>query len=228
MAKRFKELADKETSKEQGKYMPSEKEEILIKKLNIFLRQARVGEDARVAMDKKGAALRAGQHWGSNASPGVTLIDSSIGVSMYEKMVDSTTRTKPQPEIFAKNSDDEDAAILLESAVLQNWDFAKLQQKIKQAALLAGFSRPPLIYAEWIPELRNGIGDINFRTIPGYRTIIDNKTAYINEMEYVGFKEKMTRRINSVCSIQTWLIKLNKLLQKVTTALSIRTRILTT
>lgn len=191
--KSFKDIASAETKRVNEQYISSPEQEILIKKLNLFVRRSQVGEDERVSKDVLGAKLRNGEHWGDTARENVSYITSNIGTAMYEKMVDATTRVKPSPEIFAKNSDDDEAAQLLQAAIIQNWDTSKFQQKLKIAALQAGFTRPPLHYLYWDAELKNGIGDINSRIIPAYRTIIDNKTPFISEMEYVGFKEQLTR-----------------------------------
>jgi len=190
----FRDVARRENKKAEGKEVNTDEEEKLLKACKKFYRMSKKGEETRMAQDRKGTKLREGQHWSQGAAPGTNLITSNNSASLYEKLVDSVVRNKPVPEVSAYDTDDDEAAGVLEAAIMQVWEDNFMQQKMKQAAIQVGFTRPVLLYIEWDRAGRGGIGMINTRTIPAYRSIIDNRHTFLTDMEFSGFKEYTTRR----------------------------------
>ena len=167
--------------------------EALISRLKSYRKKALVGQEQRESRARKGARLRAGDHWTDGIAQGRTAIVANEATALYERLIASVTRNKPVPEVHAKNDDDEAGADLIRSAIIENWETTGMQSKIKQGLLQSGFTNPVLLYVSWEQKKKLGIGDFNTRLIPSYRSIIDNRFADTNDMEFVGFKEKATR-----------------------------------
>jgi hypothetical protein len=165
--------------------------------LTLQLRKYRLaserGEDARKARDAQGAKLRNGQFFEDGVLPSTTPVESNIATALYERLVDSITRNKPIPQVAPIGHSDDKAARLLEGAILTNWESTNMQNLMKIGGLQVGFTRPCLWYVYWDDKARSGIGDIKTRIIPGYRCIIDDKVPFVQDMEYVGFRETASR-----------------------------------
>lgn len=170
-----------------------EEETALMMRLEMYSAKAQRGEDSRKAMDRKGAKFFRGDMWSDGVLAGRLPITANQAVANFERVAAMVTRAMPTPTITAIREDDEDGARVLEGAAQTNWRRCGMATKLKMAYRLAGFTRAPMIYRYWDHALLGGIGDVDARIVPAYRTMVDDRTHRVAEMEYVGIKERATR-----------------------------------
>lgn len=166
---------------------------LLLAKLRRFERMAMRGEDERRAQDRKGAKLFADKMWEAGIMQGRLPITANQAVSLCERFLDMLTKNDPAPDVQAKVGASDEAAALLEGALLTNWRKQRMQFKSRVGARLAMFTRPVLAYTYWDSEANGGIGDVATRIIPADRCIIDQRHQLVEDMEFPGFTERMSR-----------------------------------
>lgn len=166
---------------------------ILMASLRRFKKMSELGEADRRAADKKGIKLARDLMWESGITVGRLPITANLGASIIQEFVDRITKNRPVFEIEPIVGENDDAARLLEGALLTVWDNTKMQETLKSAAQLEAFTRPTLLYEFWDTNARNGVGDLATRIIPAHRSIIDQRHIFIRDMEFCGVREVMSR-----------------------------------
>lgn len=166
---------------------------ILIARLRRFRRMAMRGEEQRRANDRKGAKLFSSKMWESGIMQGRLPITANQAVALCERFLDMLAKNNPAPDVRAKSGAADSAADLLEGALLTNWQKDRMQFKTRVGGRLAMFTRPILGYTFWDEEKDGGRGDVSTRLIPAHRCIIDQRHLLIDDMEFKGFSERMTR-----------------------------------
>lgn len=166
---------------------------ILIASLKRMRRIAMEGEPERRAADKRGIKLAKGLFWEDGITSGRLPISSPMATALMDEFMDRLTKNDPGFELEAIVGRNDDAARLLEGALATNWRISKMQELIKTGGRQAGFTRPVSWYSYWDTDARGGAGDLATRLIPGFRSIIDNRHVFTNDMEFRGFREVMSR-----------------------------------
>lgn len=165
----------------------------LIKRLDYFCDQWLRNEGERRSRDRRGMRLFRGEMWEDGIGAGRLAITSNSPLALYERVVADVLRGQPEPEVEAINPDEEDAARVAEGALRTNWRNTRMREKMGVGYRLSGFTRPIAMYHYWRHELHGGIGDVDKRIIPGHRLIVDDRTPFVRDMEYIGFEEEMSR-----------------------------------
>lgn len=165
----------------------------LIRRLDAFCERWLTGEGERRSRDRRGMRLFRGEMWEDGIGAGRLAITSNTPLALYERVAADVLRGQPEPEVEAVNPDEEDAARVAEGALRTNWRNTHMRAKMSIAYRLAGFTRPVGMYHYWRHELNGGLGDVDKRMIPGHRLIVDERTAFVRDMEFVGFEEEMSR-----------------------------------
>jgi hypothetical protein len=150
-------------------------------------------EGPRRERDRRGMRLFRGDNIDDGISNTQLSVASQSALSLYERVAADVLRGVPEPEIEAINPDDEGAARVAQGAVRTNWTRTRMLEKIANGYRLSGFTRQIGIYHFWRHEMNGGIGDVDKRAIPGHRLIFDDRVSYVQDMEYVGFEEEMSR-----------------------------------
>jgi len=166
---------------------------LVLRRLKAYRAAALQGEEDRRIKDRKGMKLARGQMWDDGIVAGRLPITANKAVALIDRLVSSITKNAPSPEIHAVNSDDDDAAALLQGALVTNWRTDDMQYKVKVGQRKAAFTRPILHYVFWDAQARDGLGDFSDRIIPAWRCVIDDRFMRVRDMEFVGFTETMTR-----------------------------------
>jgi hypothetical protein len=151
------------------------------------------GESERRADDRKGAKLFRSQMWDEGVNPNQLAVTANLGKALFTRVAAFVLRGEPEVSMEALNDEEDDAARILQGAVTTNWRVRRVLELLKVGYRLCGFTRAVGIYSYWRQELRGGIGDIDKRLIPGHRLIVDDRTHRVQDMEYVGFTERMSR-----------------------------------
>lgn len=165
----------------------------LIRRLDSFCDRWLVGEGERRSRDRRGMRLFRGQMWEDGIGAGRLAITSNTPLALYERVVADVLRGQPEPEVEAINPEEEDAARVAEGAVRTNLRTSRMREKMAVAYRLSGFTRPVAMYHYWRHELHGGLGDVDKRIIPGHRLVVDDRTPFVRDMEFVGFEEEMSR-----------------------------------
>jgi hypothetical protein len=150
-------------------------------------------EGERRERDRKGIRLFRGQNSIEGFNDARLMINSQAALALYERVVADVLRGQPEPEVEATNDDEEDAARIAQGAIRTNWRNTRMREKMANGYRLSGFTRAVGMYHYWRHEMHGGIGDVDKRVIPGHRLIVDDRTPYTADMEYVGFEEEMSR-----------------------------------
>lgn len=166
---------------------------VLIASLKRMRRMALEGEPERRAADKRGIKLAKGLFWEDGITAGRLPISSPMATALMDEFMDRLTKNDPGFELESIVGRNEDAARLLEGALNTNWRVTKMQELIKTGGRQAGFTRPVTWYPYWDSDARGGIGDLNTRLVPGFRSIVDNRAVFTKDMEFRGFRELMSR-----------------------------------
>lgn len=166
---------------------------ILVAQLKRFHRLGQTGEAERRASDRKGMKLARSQMWEEGITSGRLPITANMAVALVDEFCDRITKNRPIFEIEPIASRNDDAARLLEGALLTEWRASGMQELIKSGARLAAFTRPIAWYSYWDTDLRGGAGGLSTRIIPAHRCVLDNRAIFIKDMEFAGFTDVMSR-----------------------------------
>jgi hypothetical protein len=174
--------------------MSKEDDRKLIDRLDALCDRWKAGEKTRVARDKRGMRLFRGDDLLDGLTTGSKLsIDSQTPLSLFEQVTSDVLRGIPEPELEATNPDEDEAARVAQGAIRTNWRETRMLEKTQNAYILSGFTRQLAFYHYWRHEMHNGIGDVDKRLIPGHRLIFDDRHSYVQDMEFIGFEEEMSR-----------------------------------
>ena len=166
---------------------------LLIAQLKRMRRLALEGEPERRAADKRGIKLAKGLFWEDGITAGRLPISSPMASALMDEFMDRLTKYDPGFELESMVGRNDDAARLLEGVLATNWRVTRMIELIKTGGRQAGFTRPVTWYSYWDTDARGGIGDVNTRLIPAFRSIIDNRATHTKDMEFRGFREIMSR-----------------------------------
>ena len=170
---------------------------VLLEELRKIRRRAMAGEAERRATSRRGAKLAKGRMWEEGITSGRLPISANQAIAQAEQFIASVLRNAPVPELRPINDSDEDAAALLEGAIVTNVKTQRLLEKLQSAMRMAFFSYPQLGYTYWDSEYRRPdgrvIGDFATRMYPSHRAIVDSRHWFVEDMDFAGVRETMSR-----------------------------------
>lgn len=167
----------------------------LIRRLEGFADRWEQNEGALRIRDRRGMRMWRGDVTASSGfgSDDSLSINSPTPTALFDRVAAEALRGMPEPEIEAHNEEEDDAARIAQGALRTNWRNTEFADKTAVGYRLAGFTRPIGFYHYWRHELLGGIGDVDRRMIPAHRLIVDDRTAFVRDMEFIGFEEEMSR-----------------------------------
>lgn len=176
----------KQRLKDKGERM------LLIEQLKKFDKMSDEGLSDRVATMRKGNKLFRGQMWEDGITSGRLAITANQAVALGERFLATISRARPIFEIQAIRGNDDDGARLIEGALLQNFKKNRMGELIKSGGRMAMFTYPAMWYSFWDTEADQGRGRESTRCIAPHMMIIDKRRWFLKDMEFKGFKERMS------------------------------------
>jgi hypothetical protein len=173
--------------------MSKEDDVRLIERLDLLCDRWSANEKSRTARDKRGMRLFRGDDLIDGITSQKLTINSQTPLALFEQVTADVLRGIPEPELEATNPDEDEAARVAQGAIRTNWRYTRMLEKIQNGYILSGFTRQLGYYHYWRHEMHQGIGDVDRRLIPGHRLIFDDRHSYVQDMEFIGFEEEISR-----------------------------------
>jgi len=168
-------------------------EDALVRRIDAMVYPWENQEGNRRQRDRTGAKLWRGKNSLDGFNDSRLMINSMSPTAIADRVAADVFRSMPEPEIEAKNDEDEDAARLAEGAVRQNWRMTRMREKAPNAYRQSMFTRQVGFYHYWREDLNDGLGDVDKVLVPAHRLIFDGMAYSVQDMEFIGFEKPMLR-----------------------------------
>lgn len=165
----------------------------LIRRVLGYIAQSDKHEEQRRKTDRVGGNLFYGRHWNVQVASQRAAITVNIAKALIDHKIAIMTKQKPIPVVEAEDVGDAESAKLLRSVIMQWWDRDQMQAKIERAEYLANTTRSSALKAVWDTTLNDGVGDITYDVLPGWKLIVDNRADDPERMQYAGDRAVMPR-----------------------------------
>lgn len=152
------------------------------------------GEEAsRRRSDQIGGNIYYGRHWMVPMPKNRAAITANVSKALVDHKIAIMTKQDPIPVVEPDDVGDIEAARLMRFALQRAWHEMNMRLKSRQALRLCNNTRTCAGKALWDPTLKGGAGDCDVDVIPGWRLILDPRTRFVDRMEFIGDRARMSR-----------------------------------
>jgi hypothetical protein len=158
-----------------------------------YIREADAGEDERRRSDRIGGNLLAGRHWDTRVDPDRAALTVNYARALILQLISLQTKQDPIWVVAPDDAGDRQAARAMQSILPKVWDRDDMAAKLRNAMLLGESTRTCAAKTVWDESLDGFVGNVTTDIIPGWRLILDPKTANPERMRYIGDRALMSR-----------------------------------
>lgn len=165
----------------------------LARKVDQYIREADAGEDERRRSDRIGGNLFAGRHWDTRVDPDRAALTVNYARSLILQLVSLQTKQDPVWVVSPNDAGDREAARAMQNVLPKVWERDEMARKLRNAMYLGEVTRTCAAKTVWDESLDGFVGNVTTDIIPGWRLILDAKTANPERMRYIGDRALMSR-----------------------------------
>ena len=165
----------------------------LIRRLLAYVSMSDRFEEQRRKSDRVGGNIYYGRHWNVQVATNRAAITCNVARALIDHKIAIMTKQRPVPVIEAIDVGDADGARYMRSVIMQWWERDEMQRKLERALYLANTTRTSALKGLWDTTLQDGIGDITFDVLAGWKLIADPRTDDPERMMFAGDRAMMPR-----------------------------------
>jgi hypothetical protein len=165
----------------------------LIRRLLNYISMSDRFEEQRRKTDRVGGNIYYGRHWNVQVATNRAAITCNVARTLVDHKIAIMTKQKPIPVVEAIDVGDTQSAQFMRSTIMGWWERDEMGRKLERALYLANTTRSSALKAVWDTTLLNGIGDITFDVLPGWKLIVDGRTDDPDRMQFAGDRALIPR-----------------------------------
>jgi hypothetical protein len=165
----------------------------LIRRLLNYISISDRREEQRRKSDRVGGNIYYGRHWNVQVATNRAAITCNVARTLVDHKIAIMTKQKPVPVIEAIDVGDAESARLMRSTIMRWWERDEMQRKLERALYLCNTTRSCALKGVWDMTLLDGVGDITFDVLPGWKLIVDDRTDDPDRMMFAGDRCLMPR-----------------------------------
>lgn len=158
-----------------------------------FVKLSDEGEELRRRADRIGGNLYYSRHWQVAVPRNRAAMTVNITKTLVDQSVSIMTKQEPVWVVMPDDVGDVQSSRLMRSILMRQWKEDNMMRKSRQALKLAKCTRTVGAKTLWDPTMKGGVGDVTTDIIPGWRMILDPRTANTERMEFIGDRALMSR-----------------------------------
>ncbi len=174
-------------------FTQDEFEVALAEKIDSYVRIADAGEDERRKSDRIGGNLFAGRHWDARVPPDRAALTVNYARSLILQLVSLQTKQDPIWVVDPDDAGDVEASRIMQRILQKRWTQDKMRAKLRNAMHLGEVTRTCASKTVWDESLDGFIGNVTTDIIPGWRMLLDPRTADPERMRFIGDRAQMSR-----------------------------------
>lgn len=182
-----------ETKRDNSPEGEADDEAKLIRRLLGYVSMSDRHEEHRRKSDRIGGNIYYGRHWNVQVATNRAAITCNVARALVDHKIAIMTKQKPVPVIEAIDVGDAESARLMRSVIMQWWERDEMQRKLERALYLSNCTRSCALKGVWDTTLLDGIGDITFDVLAGWKLIVDPRTDDPERMMFAGDRAMMPR-----------------------------------
>ncbi len=165
----------------------------LARKCDSYIRDADIGEDQRRKSDRIGGNMFAGRQWDTRVAPDRAALTVNYSRALILQLVSLQTKQDPVWVVAPNDAGDVAAAAIMQTILPKVWVKDDMARKLVNAMTLGETTRTCAAKTVWDESLDGFTGNVTTDIIPGWRLILDKRSADPERMRYIGDRALMSR-----------------------------------